>query len=68
MHSKGGCNAFLYRGITRVKDLTCKESGIRLGGSVFYCPRCEIIVGTMSESNDPEPVEEVRKGPLGIVR
>ena len=62
-HDRGGCRAYLYRGIVKVGELTYCS-----GDSVFYCPKCDVVVGLMSEPDYSEPEEEPKKGPLGIVR
>lgn len=67
-HSRGGCNSSLYRGITRVDGLYCRKFSLELGSSILYCPRCEVIVGLISEVSTPGPQKVEKKGPLGIVR
>ncbi len=67
-HNNGGCNAFLYRGISRVMGIPYKRAFLGLGTSVLYCPKCEIIVCRINEAGSPDPGEEDKRGPLGIVK
>lgn len=67
-HSIYGCGATLFRGIAEVPSLTCKGVEIEIGDSVFYCPKCEVVVELISEAGSLEPEDNIKKGPLGIVR
>lgn len=67
-HGFGGCRTYLYRGIVTVAKLVCESGEYVLGDSVTYCPKCEKVVGLISDESPFYPEESMKRGPLGIVK